>query len=69
MGSETKENKGKSVNEGYAKSCKKGRFLLSLGFVLRKRKPWLRILSKAVGYSEVEMNAVPEGANLGLGCG
>jgi SAM-dependent methyltransferase len=26
-------------------------------------------LSKAVGYSDEEMGAVPEGANLGLGCG
>ncbi len=26
-------------------------------------------ISKAVGYSEAEMGAVPEGANLGLGCG
>jgi arsenite methyltransferase len=26
-------------------------------------------VSKAIGYSEDEMNAVPQGANLGLGCG
>lgn len=26
-------------------------------------------ISKSIGYSEKEMNAVPEGANLGLGCG
>jgi arsenite methyltransferase len=26
-------------------------------------------ISKKVGYSEAEMNAVPEGANLGFGCG
>ncbi|HNV86526.1 MAG TPA: arsenite methyltransferase [Candidatus Omnitrophota bacterium] len=26
-------------------------------------------ISKAVGYSDSEINAVPEGANLGLGCG
>ncbi|MFA5261486.1 MAG: arsenite methyltransferase [Candidatus Omnitrophota bacterium] len=26
-------------------------------------------ISKAVGYSDSEMNAVPQGANLGLGCG
>jgi len=26
-------------------------------------------ISKGIGYSEEEMNAVPEGANLGLGCG
>ncbi len=28
-----------------------------------------QIMSKAIGYSDDEMNAVPEGANLGLGCG
>src|SRR5512137_2442569 len=28
-----------------------------------------RNISKAVGYSEAEINAVPEGANLGFGCG
>src|SRR5512137_238876 len=26
-------------------------------------------ISKAVGYSEEDMSAVPDGANLGLGCG
>ena len=26
-------------------------------------------ISKGIGYSEEEMNAVPQGANLGLGCG
>jgi ubiquinone/menaquinone biosynthesis C-methylase UbiE len=28
-----------------------------------------RDLSKSAGYTDAEMNAVPEGANLGLGCG
>ena len=28
-----------------------------------------QVMSKAIGYSDIEMNAVPEGANLGLGCG
>jgi len=28
-----------------------------------------RSMSKAVGYSEAEMDSVPDGANLGLGCG
>ncbi len=27
------------------------------------------VISKSIGYSEEEMGAVPEGANLGLGCG
>lgn len=29
----------------------------------------LQTMGKAIGYSDDEMNAVPEGANLGLGCG
>ena len=28
-----------------------------------------QVMSKAIGYSDDEMNTVPEGANLGLGCG
>ena len=31
--------------------------------------PAADILSRGIGYSESEVNAVPEGANLGLGCG
>lgn len=31
--------------------------------------PAAEILSRGIGYSENEVNAVPEGANLGLGCG
>lgn len=31
--------------------------------------PAADILSRGIGYSEDEVNAVPEGANLGLGCG
>lgn len=29
----------------------------------------IRIISKNIGYSDDELNAVPKGANLGLGCG
>ena len=29
----------------------------------------VQIISKEIGYSETELNMVPEGANLGLGCG
>lgn len=31
--------------------------------------PDSQVLSKKVGYSETDINSVPEGANLGLGCG
>ena len=33
------------------------------------RRMRLGEISKQVGYTEAEINAVPEGANLGLGCG
>jgi arsenite methyltransferase len=58
----------KLVREGYAKvatqqtSCCSSASCCS-GASLAKD------VSKAVGYSDNEMNAVPEGANLGLGCG
>jgi arsenite methyltransferase len=31
--------------------------------------PASREISKSIGYTDTDMNAVPEGANLGLGCG
>ena len=58
----------KSVREGYAKvatqstSCCPGSSCC--GGVSSAKS-----ISKTVGYSDKEMNAVPEGANLGLGCG
>ncbi|MFA6281270.1 MAG: arsenite methyltransferase [Candidatus Omnitrophota bacterium] len=67
MKRETKEIK-KIVREGYAKiatqkvSCCSGGSCCG-GASLAKD------ISKIVGYSDKEMDAVPEGANLGLGCG
>ena len=67
MKSKAKEIK-KIVREGYAKvatqnvSCCSGG--CSCGSV-----PRVEDISKAVGYSMDEINAVPKGANLGLGCG
>ncbi|MGC8493684.1 MAG: arsenite methyltransferase [Syntrophobacteraceae bacterium] len=31
--------------------------------------PYAQALSRKIGYSDTDMNSVPEGANLGLGCG
>lgn len=56
------------VREGYARAitqnipcCPAGSCCASSGKA--------RDISKAVGYSDSEINAVPEGANLGFGCG
>lgn len=63
-----KEDIKKAVKKGYARiakqetSCCPGSPCCS-GPVSAKG------ISKTIGYSENEMNSVPEGANLGLGCG
>lgn len=58
----------KIVKEGYAKVAKQGTSCCSsnscCGSVNQAKD-----ISKAVGYSDKDINAVPDGANLGLGCG
>jgi arsenite methyltransferase len=56
------------VKEGYAKVAKQGISCCPSGSCCSLSSS-ARNISKTVGYSEDEMNAVPEGANLGLGCG
>jgi len=58
----------KIVKEGYAKVAKQGTSCCSSGSCCSSTSN-LRGISKTVGYSDDEMNAVPEGSNLGLGCG
>jgi len=58
----------KIVKEGYAKVAKQGSSCCSSGSCCSSSSS-SRDISKTVGYSDDEMNAVPEGANLGLGCG
>ena len=67
MDKKTKEIK-KLVREGYAKVAKQGISCCSSGSCCGSANK-AQDISKKVGYSETEMNAVPEGANLGLGCG
>ena len=64
-----KEETKKIVREGYAKVAKQsssccGPVSSCCGTVDRAQD-----ISKKVGYSEEELNSIPEGANLGLGCG
>jgi len=56
------------VREGYAKVAKDRTSCCSSGSCCGKASQ-AGDVSKAVGYSDDEMNAVPDGANLGLGCG
>jgi len=58
----------KIVKEGYAKIAKQGTSCCSSSACCSSSSN-SRDISKTVGYSDDEMNAVPEGANLGLGCG
>lgn len=58
----------KNVREGYAKVAKQGTSCCSSGSCCDGAGQ-AKTISRAVGYSEAEMNAVPNGSNLGLGCG
>ncbi|MBN1364086.1 MAG: arsenite methyltransferase [Syntrophaceae bacterium] len=58
----------KIVKEGYAKVAKQGSSCCSSASCCSSSNN-ARDISKTVGYTDDEMNAVPDGANLGLGCG
>jgi len=64
-----KEEQGKKrVRKRYAKVAKANSSCCASS-VSSCSAPTNEQISKMIGYSEEEMNAVPEGANLGLGCG
>lgn len=64
-----KNNKIKKiVTEGYAKIAREGISCCSSSSCCGDAN-LNQDIGKAIGYTEEEMNAVPEGANLGLGCG
>jgi len=56
------------VKDGYAKIAKQGGSCCPSSSCCGGLSS-AKNISKSVGYSEEEMSAVPEGANLGLGCG
>ncbi|MDD5408942.1 MAG: arsenite methyltransferase [Candidatus Omnitrophica bacterium] len=58
----------KIVRDGYAKAVKQATSCCSSGSCCSGISQ-AKIMSKTVGYSDAEINAVPEGANLGFGCG
>lgn len=58
----------KIVREGYAKAIKQTPSCCSLSSCCGGTSQ-AQAISKTVGYSDAEMSAVPEGANVGFGCG
>ena len=58
----------KIVKNGYAKVARQGTSCCPAGSCCSPSSS-ARKIAKTVGYSDDEMSAVPEGANLGLGCG
>ncbi|MDD4955680.1 MAG: arsenite methyltransferase [Candidatus Omnitrophica bacterium] len=64
------ENKDvkKTVRDGYAKIAKQGGSCCSAGSCCGSKNQ-AKDISKSIGYSAKDINAVPDGANLGLGCG
>ncbi|MCJ7545905.1 MAG: arsenite methyltransferase [Deltaproteobacteria bacterium] len=59
----------KAVREGYAKVVKQGSSCCTPAPSCCGGTELIQDISKKIGYTDAELEAVPEGANLGLGCG
>lgn len=57
------------VKQGYGKIAKQGSSCCVSANSCCGTTDRTQDISKRIGYSEEELKAVPEGANLGLGCG
>ena len=57
------------VREGYAKIAKHEDSCCARATSCCGSSDLAQDIGKEIGYTEEELNAVPEGANLGLGCG
>jgi arsenite methyltransferase len=65
-----KENVKKIVRQGYAKIAKKEKPCCSASTsCCSNTSSMSKEISKRIGYTDEEIGSVPEGANLGLGCG
>ena len=64
-----KEEIRKTVREGYGKIAKKRSSCCAPATSCCGSQDSVQHMSKKIGYSEEELKIVPEGANLGLGCG
>lgn len=63
------ENTKEVVRDGYAKIAKNERSCCATENFCCGNTDLAEDISKKIGYSEEDLKAVPEGANLGLGCG
>jgi len=63
------EETKKVVREGYARIAKQGSSCCAPASSCCGRTDLAQDISRNIGYSEEELTSVPEGANLGLGCG
>jgi len=59
----------KMVREGYAKIARKGSSCCAPASSCCSGADLAQDISKKIGYADEELASVPEGANLGLGCG
>lgn len=59
----------KIVREGYAEIAKKGSSCCTPVSSCCNQPSSAEDISRKIGYSDEELNSVPKGANLGLGCG
>jgi len=64
-----KEEIKKTVREGYAKIAKQDSSCCAPVNSCCEGTDSVQDISKKIGYTEEELKAIPEGANLGLGCG
>ncbi|MBU2008886.1 MAG: arsenite methyltransferase [Chloroflexi bacterium] len=64
-----KADKKRIVREGYGRIARQGGSCCSSGSPCSCGPSPAKAVSKRIGYSDEELEAVPEGANLGLGCG
>jgi arsenite methyltransferase len=58
----------KKIREGYAKIAREHSSCCTLDSCCRDESQ-VSTISKGIGYSEEEIKSVPEGSNMGLGCG
>ena len=64
-----KEEIGKAIRERYGNIAKQSSSCCSSAKSCCGSTDSVQSISRSIGYTEEELNAVPEGANLGLGCG
>jgi arsenite methyltransferase len=63
------EDVRKAIREGYAKVIKQNSSCCTPAPSCCGGTELIKDMSKKIGYTDAELKAVPEGANLGLGCG